>query len=262
MNGDDARRMSTAIAGGLVLAIMTGPDGAITDPTYGVKTSLLSGHVVGYLIFGVIIGCLLTYRAKVKDGTWRRDRTTPRRTLLERATSLSSVSRYAFLAVTAFAVAIITLIFADFSGPVARNKLSMHRAPVFVYANLRVSHTGFCAVVHGRESSDATDNVSAPFYSAPPFRPWRNRYDSSLFTYVRPLFAGSIFVASAQSRCRKLLVSSLDNLSLVDLWPRGQPFLDVQARPSERYSTIAAIARSRNAFDEVVDLRGRWVCGV
>jgi branched-chain amino acid transport system permease protein len=126
MNGDDARRMSTAIAGGLVLAIMTGPDGAITDPTYGVKTSLLSGHVVGYLIFGVIIGCLLTYRAKVKDGTWRRDRTTPRRTLLERATSLSSVSRYAFLAVTAFAVAIITLIFADFSGPVARNKLSMH----------------------------------------------------------------------------------------------------------------------------------------
>jgi branched-chain amino acid transport system permease protein len=134
LNSDDVRRMGTAIAGGLVLAIMTGPDGAISDPTYGVKASLLSGHVVGYLIFGVIIGCLLTYRAKVKDGTWGGDRTTPRRTLMERAMSLSPVSRYASLTVTAFAVAIITLIFADFSGPVLRNKMSMHAiAHQFLY---------------------------------------------------------------------------------------------------------------------------------
>jgi branched-chain amino acid transport system permease protein len=126
LNGDDVRRMCTAIAGGLVLAIMTGPDGAISEPTYGVKSSLFSGHVVGYLIIGVVIGCLLTYRAKVKDGTWRRVRNTPKRTLIERATSISSISRGALLAVTALVVAIVTLVFADFSGPVAPNKLSIH----------------------------------------------------------------------------------------------------------------------------------------
>jgi len=125
-NGDDVRRMCTAIAGGLVLAIMTGPDGAISDPTYGVKTSLLTGHVVGYLVIGVVIGCLLTYRAKVRDGSWRRVRTTPKRTLIERATSFSAIGRGVLLAVTAVAVAIITLIFADFSGPVAANKMSIH----------------------------------------------------------------------------------------------------------------------------------------
>jgi len=126
LNGDDVRRMCTAIAGGLVLAIMTGPEGAISDPTYGVKTSLLTSHVVGYLIFGVILGCLLTYRAKVNDGTWRRVRTSPRRTLVERAMSLSSMARYALLSLTALTVALVALIFADFSGPVMRNKLSIH----------------------------------------------------------------------------------------------------------------------------------------
>ena len=126
LNGDDARRMCTAIAGGLVLAIMTGPEGAITDPTYGVKASLLTSHVVGYLVFGVILGCLLTYRAKVKDGTWRRVRSTSHRTLVDRAIAVSSISRYALLAITALAVVLVTLIFADFSGPVTRNKMSMH----------------------------------------------------------------------------------------------------------------------------------------
>ncbi|HVB51510.1 MAG TPA: branched-chain amino acid ABC transporter permease [Acidimicrobiales bacterium] len=126
LNGDDVRRMCTAIAGGLVLAIMTGPEGSISEPTYGVKTSLLTSHVIGYLIFGVILGCLLTYRAKVQDGTWRRIRSTPRRTLFERAAAVSSISRYALLAVTALAAALVTLIFADFSGPVTRNKLSVH----------------------------------------------------------------------------------------------------------------------------------------
>lgn len=126
LNGEDARRMCTAIVGGLVLAIMTGPEGAISDPTYGVKTSLLTGHVVGYFIFGVVLGCLLTYRAKVKDGTWRRVRTARRRTLSELVTAFSSIWRYAFLAVTTFLVALISLIFADFSGPVTRNKMSVH----------------------------------------------------------------------------------------------------------------------------------------
>src|SRR5271154_1045926 len=83
LNAADARRICTAVAGGLVLALMTGPDGSITSPLYGVNQSFFTTHVIGYLIFGVILGFLMTFRAKTKDGTWRRVRTTPRRTFVQ-----------------------------------------------------------------------------------------------------------------------------------------------------------------------------------
>ncbi len=125
-NGEDVRRMVTAVAGGLVLAIMTGPDGSITQPTYGFRSSLLSAHVIGFLFFGLLIGSLLTYRAKVKDGTWRQIRTAPKRSLAVRVASTNAVARNAVLAGTAGLTALLALLFADFTGPVASNKLSWH----------------------------------------------------------------------------------------------------------------------------------------
>jgi branched-chain amino acid transport system permease protein len=118
--------MATAVGGGIVLAVMTGPDGSLTQPLYGFQQSVLTPHVIGYLLFGLVIGCLLTYRAKVKDGTWRRVRTAPKRTLVERLTSIKSVLRRGMLAGTGLLSAVIAIVVADFTGPVARNKMSWH----------------------------------------------------------------------------------------------------------------------------------------
>ena len=126
LNAEDARRMTTAVGGGIVLAVMTGPDGSLTQPLYGFQQSVLTAHVIGYLLFGLAIGCLLTYRAKVKDGTWRRVRTAPKRTLVERLTSIKSVLRRGMLAGTGLLSAVIAIVVADFTGPVARNKMSWH----------------------------------------------------------------------------------------------------------------------------------------
>ena len=126
LNAEDARRMTTAVGGGIVLAVMTGPDGSLTQPLYGFQQSVLTPHVIGYLLFGLVIGCLLTYRAKVKDGTWRRVRTAPKRTLVERMTSIKLVLQRVTLAGTGLLSAVFAIIVADFTGPVARNKMSWH----------------------------------------------------------------------------------------------------------------------------------------
>lgn len=126
LNGEDFRRMSTALGGGLLLAVMTGPEGSITEPTYAARESLFTAHVIGYIIFGLILGLLLTYRAKVKDGSWRQVRTAPKRTLSERAASAQASTRLIALSLTAALTAFAALLFADFSGPVAPNKFSLH----------------------------------------------------------------------------------------------------------------------------------------
>jgi len=118
--------MATALCGGLLLAVMTGPEGSITQPTYAVRESLFTAHVYGYIVFGLVVGLLLTYRAKVKNGSWRQIRSAPRRTLVDRAASVTLPARLVALGVTAVLSLFAGLLFADFSGPVAANKFSWH----------------------------------------------------------------------------------------------------------------------------------------
>lgn len=126
LTSEDLRRLSTALAGGLLLAVMTGPEGSITQPTYAVRESLFTSHVIGYVIFGLVLGLLLTYRAKVKDGSWRQIRRGAKRSLIERSASAASSTRITLLSLTALLSVVAALLFADFSGPVAPNKLSWH----------------------------------------------------------------------------------------------------------------------------------------
>ena len=126
LDGEDFRRMATALCGGLLLAVMTGPEGSITQPTYAVRESLFTAHVYGYIVFGLVIGLLLTYRAKVKNGSWRQIRSAPRRTLVDHAASIAASTRLVALGVTALLSLFAGLLFADFSGPVAANKFSWH----------------------------------------------------------------------------------------------------------------------------------------
>ena len=126
LTGEDFRRLATALAGGLLLAIMTGPEGSITQPTYAVSQSLFTTHVIGYVIFGLILGALLTYRAKVKDGSWHQVLGRTKRPLAERFAHWTSPTRVSLLGVSAAVSALVALLFADFSGPVAANKFSVH----------------------------------------------------------------------------------------------------------------------------------------
>jgi branched-chain amino acid transport system permease protein len=126
LNAADARRICTAVAGGLVLALMTGPDGSITSPLYGVRESFLTTHVIGYIIFGLALGVLMTFRAKTKDGTWRRVRTTPRKTFVQMLAASRNALRTAALSLTALVSVVVALLFADFSGPPAPHKMSWH----------------------------------------------------------------------------------------------------------------------------------------
>ena len=125
LSGNDVRRLTTALTGGLLLAVMTGPAGSITQPLSGLKDSILSGHVVGYAVFGLIIGTLMTYRAKVREGEWGR-RGSERKTVYQRFLALRESYRNGFFFVTAVLGFFATLLIADFTGPYAANKFSIH----------------------------------------------------------------------------------------------------------------------------------------
>jgi branched-chain amino acid transport system permease protein len=63
----DVRRLGAWVLGGLVLALMTGPSGTTSTPTAGFTGSLLSPHIIGYLIFAVAIWALTTARNRNKE---------------------------------------------------------------------------------------------------------------------------------------------------------------------------------------------------
>ncbi|MCU1494740.1 MAG: amino acid/amide transporter rane protein 2, family [Acidimicrobiaceae bacterium] len=60
----DARRLAACVAGGLVLAVMTGPEGSGTAPTSGFTGSLGNSRVIGFVVFGVVLWLLMTARQR------------------------------------------------------------------------------------------------------------------------------------------------------------------------------------------------------
>lgn len=101
--GTDARRGFACVVGGLVLAVMTGPEGSATAPTSGITGSLLHPRVIGFVVFGLVLWLLITvrhrYGARVRAVS---DRITsaPRRLLPDRR-----VRTAVYLAALAFAIA-------------------------------------------------------------------------------------------------------------------------------------------------------------
>lgn len=126
LNALDYRRIATCLVGGLVLAVMTGPESSITTPLAGLKGSLLTGHVVGGLVVGVVIAILSTYRAKVREGVWRANRNRDRAPILVRIAHLSDSQRLAVKVFSGVATFLAALTVAVFTGPFVSNKLSMH----------------------------------------------------------------------------------------------------------------------------------------
>jgi len=99
----EARRGVACVAGGLVLAVMTGPEGSATAPLSGFTGSLFHPRVVGFVVFGVVLWGAITARrryATVVRTFSDKVTATPRRLLPDRR-----VRAAAYLAVLAFAIA-------------------------------------------------------------------------------------------------------------------------------------------------------------
>jgi branched-chain amino acid transport system permease protein len=144
LDQDDARLFVTCIAGGLLLAVMTGPEGDLTTPLYTVDHALISTHVIGFIIFGVALGVFMVYNKKVRAGilnaTWRNwIRAIP--VNVKAFISNSGTVQRVILAVVALVAA---LLIADFTGPIARNKMSWNQ---IVGQLLHTRTYGYIAIV-------------------------------------------------------------------------------------------------------------------
>jgi branched-chain amino acid transport system permease protein len=127
LNSDDLRLALTCFFGGLLLAVMTGPEGNLSQPMYSVEHALFSSHVWGFLVFGILIGMASIYRRKLRMGVLKSAREVPRRSL--RTTVTAYVAGTGMIAkVVTFVVALVmALLIADYTGPLVANKLSFHQ---------------------------------------------------------------------------------------------------------------------------------------
>ena len=124
LNLEDLRLFSTCLAGGLLLAVMTGPEGDLSTPLYTVDHALFSTHVIGFVIFGVALGAFMVYNKKVRSGilnaSWRNwIKAIP--TNVKSFILSSGLIQKIIIGVVALVAA---LLIADFTGPNVPNKMS------------------------------------------------------------------------------------------------------------------------------------------
>jgi branched-chain amino acid transport system permease protein len=121
---DDIRLLLTCFFGGLLVAVMTGPEGTLSSPSYAFIHSIFSSHVWGFLIFGVLLGVLSVYRRKIRMGVLVSRRESPRRSIGEVVRSfITSPDLLVRLGISVVALVAAVLV-ADFTGPLVPNKLS------------------------------------------------------------------------------------------------------------------------------------------
>ncbi len=127
LNSDDLRLFITCFAGGVLLAVMTGPEGDLTDPLYSIGHALFSSHVWGFLIFGVALGVASIYRRKLRAGVLTRSREVPRRSIRKTIVAYVAGTGLAAKVVTAVVALLAALLIADYTGPLVPHKLSFHQ---------------------------------------------------------------------------------------------------------------------------------------
>jgi len=123
-NREDARLASTCVAGGLLLALMTGPAGTADAPLSSAKTSLFSGHVWGFLAFGIALAVVSVWRRKVRNGEWVSRRESPRRSPSVFVGNVMGAMSNAWWIVAFVVTFLVALLVADLTGPYVPNKLS------------------------------------------------------------------------------------------------------------------------------------------
>jgi branched-chain amino acid transport system permease protein len=123
----DMRLFATCFGGGVLLAVMTGPEGDLTTPGYTIIHSLFSSHVWGFLIFGVLLGLAQVYGRKVRAGIFEASWASALRRFpktLKQFIAFAGLLRQMIIGVIAV---IIALFVSDFTGPLVHNKLSWNQ---------------------------------------------------------------------------------------------------------------------------------------
>jgi branched-chain amino acid transport system permease protein len=121
---DDLRLVLTCFFGGLLLAVMTGPEGNVSSPGFAFQHSIFSSHVYGFVIFGIALGAISVVRRKSKMGIWELPTSLQVKTIRERQASFTSSNpTMVYLAFGVIAL-ILALLVADFTGPLVPNKFS------------------------------------------------------------------------------------------------------------------------------------------
>lgn len=188
LDQDDARLFATCLAGGLLLAVMTGPEGDLSTPLYTFDHALISTHVIGFIIFGVALGAFMVYNKKVRAGilnaTWRNwIRAVP--VNVKAFISNSGTVQRVILAVVALVAA---LLIADFTGPLARNKMSWNQ---IVGQLLHTRTYGYIAIVFWLLNTVRVRARSKNEEKAPSF------FDAKWVKILGGVLAGLFFAACA-----------------------------------------------------------------
>jgi len=124
LDKDDLRLAVTCFFGGLLLAVMTGPEGNLSSPGFAFQHSIFSSHVYGFIIFGLLLGALSVTRRKSKMGVWELPVSLRLVTVKGKIRTLTSSYPFIFFSVVAFIALVVALLVADFTGPLVPNKLS------------------------------------------------------------------------------------------------------------------------------------------
>ncbi len=188
LDQEDARLFATCLAGGLLLAVMTGPEGDLSTPLYTFDHALISTHVIGFIIFGVALGAFMVYNKKVRGGilnaTWRHwIRAIP--VNVKAFISNSGTVQRVILAVVALVAA---LLIADFTGPLARNKMSWNQ---IVGQLLHTRTYGYIAIVFWLLNTVRVRARSKNEEKAPSF------FDANWVKILGGVLAGLFFAACA-----------------------------------------------------------------
>ena len=143
--GPDGRLLGCCLAGALLLAVMTGPDGSSSEPTSGITGSLQWPRVFGFLIFGLVLWLVMTVVRKTRSGELTQ--VSARGSKL--ATAWRAIwdhwlktpgTRWALGILSLAVTLVLALLVAVLTGPVGPNKVSESRPrpPVALQLHLRL----------------------------------------------------------------------------------------------------------------------------
>jgi branched-chain amino acid transport system permease protein len=144
IDSDDARLLLICFFGGILLAVMTGPEGTLEQPTYSFTHAVFSSHVWGFLFFGILLGLASVYRRKVRLGVLVSERAIPRRSIRQFLIDVLSSSKVATKIGIFIASLLVALLIADYTGPFVANKFTFSR----IFDQLENSRTyGYILIV-------------------------------------------------------------------------------------------------------------------
>lgn len=142
---DDARLLVTCFFGGVLLAVMTGPEGTLESPLSAADHSIFSTHVWGFLLFGILLGMASVYRRKVRAGILVSNRENPRRSIRHVASDLLTSPNVLWPIGIAIVALFVALLVADFTGPFVANKFSFGQ----IFHQFENSRTyGYIAIIY------------------------------------------------------------------------------------------------------------------